>query len=82
MAFIRMIDEDEATGELAALYERASDPGSGLVDNVLKVHSLHPSGLAAHVAVYRAAMTGTPGLGLVDRELIALVVSQVNECVY
>ena len=82
MAWIEMILEDEAGGDLAELYSRVVEPGTSVVDNVLKVHSLHPAGLAAHFALYRAAMSGTAGLKRVDRELIAVVVSDLNGCHY
>ncbi len=82
MTWIETVSEDEAEGELAALYAQVLDPEAGKVDNVLKVHSLHPAGLAAHIAVYRAAMTGTKTLRKVERELIALRVSQLNGCHY
>ncbi len=89
MAFIRVIDEGDADGELAQLYRDAGAggavAGSGpieAVDNILKIHSLDPKSLRAHLAVYRSAMTGTRGLPKVERELIALVVSSVNGCRY
>ena len=85
MAWIETIDEDDARvagGPLAELYAAMADPASGRVDHVLKVHSLHAEGLDAHWRVYRAAMTGTPGLRAVDRELIAVVVSAANGCHY
>ena len=81
-SWIRTIDEADATGELAALYARVTDSGSGRVDNIMKVHSLHPAGLAAHFELYRTVMRGSPTLPTVDREMIALVVSVVNECHY
>jgi alkylhydroperoxidase family enzyme len=81
-AWIRHIDDDEAEGELAGTYRRLVDPADGRLDEVLKVHSLHLAGLEAHYALYRAAMTGTRGLPKVDRELIALTVSQINACHY
>jgi alkylhydroperoxidase family enzyme len=52
------------------------------VDNVLKIHSLHPEGLHAHFAVYGAAMKGTATLPKADREMIAVVVSRINDCHY
>ncbi len=82
MAFIRIIDEPDADGELAALYSSLVDPESGRVDEVLRIHSLNPRGLSAHLAVYAAAMASTKGLRKVDRELIALVVSKINGCHY
>lgn len=82
MAWIRVVDEHEAVGDLAALYRSLVDPGSGRVDNILKVHSLHVDGLRGHVALYRSAMAGTAGLAKTEREMIALVVSRLNGCHY
>ena len=82
MAWIRTIDEKDAGGSLAELYRKMTDPESGRVDNVLKIHSLHPEGLRAHWDLYIAAMKGTKTLRKVDRELIALVVSGINRCHY
>lgn len=81
-AWISTIDESAAEGELARLYAAARDPGSGRVDHVLRVHGLHPEGLAAHLALYRASMAGTRGLRKVEREMVAVVVSKRNGCDY
>ena len=82
MAFIRTIPQQEAETDLLALYARAACPESGEVDNILRIHSLHPRGLAAHLELYQAVMAGTRTLRAVDRELIALTVSQLNRCHY
>ena len=82
MAWIDVIDEGEAEGELAELYRRWVDPESGRVDNVLKIHSLNVEGLRAHLALYQAAMRGTRGLSKAEREMIAVVVSRKNACRY
>ena len=82
MAWIDSIDETAAAGQLDSLYQSLVDPESGNVDNILKVHSLHPRGLAAHEAIYTAAMAGTASLRKVDRELIAYQVSKLNHCHY
>jgi alkylhydroperoxidase family enzyme len=82
MAWIETIDEAAAEGDLAALYQGLLDPESRVVDNIMKVHSLHPRGLAAHESLYRAVMAGTAGLRKVDRELIAYQVSKLNGCHY
>lgn len=81
-AWIEVLPEDRWEGDLEPLLEASLDPGQERVDNVLAVHSLDPAGLAAHLAVYRSAMAGTAGLRKVDRELVALVVSQTNHCHY
>jgi alkylhydroperoxidase family enzyme len=82
MAYIRTISESDATGDLAGLYSTLVDPSHGGVDSILKIHSLNAEGLKAHLAVYRAAMTGTKTLRKVERELIAVVVSKINACHY
>jgi alkylhydroperoxidase family enzyme len=48
----------------------------------MSVHSLHPAGLRAHFQLYRTVMRGTRGLPAVDREMVALVVSRLNQCLY
>ncbi|MCB9892569.1 MAG: peroxidase-related enzyme, partial [Planctomycetes bacterium] len=52
------------------------------VDNILKIHSLHPRGLETHLELYKAVMQGTSTLPTVDREMIALTVSVLNRCHY
>lgn len=82
MTWIDIIPEDEADEELSALYNRARDPASGQIDNILAIHSLHPRGLVAHLELYQAVMAGTPTLRRVEREMIAVVVSRINDCHY
>lgn len=82
MAWIRTIDEGDADDELRELYERTRDPRTGGLDNIMKIHGLHPRGLAAHFELYRAVMRPTPGLRSAEREMIALVASRLNGCHY
>ncbi len=82
MSWIRTISEDDATGRLAELYAAHTDAASGAVDNILKIHSLAPGGLEAHLALYLHVMRGTKTLRKADREMIAVVVSQLNGCHY
>lgn len=82
MAWIEIIDEDGAESELAGLYHQMVDPEFGRVDNIMTIHSLHPGGLRAHHDLYEEVMSGTKSLRKVDREMIALVVSSLNECHY
>ena len=82
MAWIETIREDEWDGDLADLRAEVSDPTHNRVDNIMQIHSLNPRALAAHDALYQSAMAGTVGLRKVEREMIALVVSSLNECEY
>jgi alkylhydroperoxidase family enzyme len=83
VSWIDVVDDAESwDGELASLLERVADPKTGRVDHIMGVHSLNPRSLDAHDQMYRSAMRGTATLRKVDRELIALVVSTINECHY
>ncbi len=82
MAWISTISDDDADDELVALFDRVRDRHTGRVDNIMAIHSLNPAGLAAHDGLYSSAMAGTATLRKVEREMIALVVSQVNDCHY
>lgn len=67
---------------LAEQYDAVLDKGYDRVDNIMAIHSLNPTALAAHNALYTSAMTGTATLRKVEREMIALVVSLENNCNY
>ena len=82
MTWIDTISPDDADERLAALYAAVLDPHSGRLDNIMRVHSLHPAGLEAHYRLYEAVMAGTRTLRKVDREWIALVASSINDCHY
>ena len=82
MAWIKRRDDADAGADLASLYDRVRDPGTGEVDEIMRIHALHPEGLAAHFGLYAAVMRPTAGLPKVDRELIAFRVSQINACHY
>lgn len=82
MAWIRTISEDDADPELGSLYDEMLDPASGRVDNIMTIHSLHPKGLLGHHVLYTAVMASTRTLRKVEREMIALVVSRINDCHY
>ena len=81
MAWIDIIDEENAEGSLKEQYDQLIEPWGG-VDNILKIHSLNPESLAAHVQLYKTLMYGKSPLSRTDREMIALVVSAINQCHY
>ncbi len=81
MAWIRVIDEDEASGRLKQLYDKYEEPSGG-VDNILKIHSLNPPSLQAHFDLYATVMRGKSDLSLAQREMIAVVSSSANKCHY
>ena len=81
MAWIKIIDEQNAEGSLKEQYDKLIEPWGG-VDNILKIHSLNPESLAAHVKLYKTLMYGKSPLRRTDREMIAVVVSAINQCHY
>jgi len=81
MAWIKIIKENEATGNLKNLYDKHMTT-EGLVDNVLKIHSLNPPSLEGHFLFYRKLMYGKSDLSRVQREMIAVVISTINKCHY
>ena len=81
MAWIKVIQEDEATGKLKEMYEKYAE-SSGEVDNILKIHSLNPKSLKTHFDLYAHLMRGKSDLSRVQREMIAVVTSAVNRCHY
>ncbi len=81
-AWIEIIPEDQAEGLLKTLYDQERDRRVGVVDNILKVHSLRPETLRAHADLYHTVMHGPSGLTHAEREMIAVVVSALNRCHY
>lgn len=81
MAWIKVIDETEAEGNLKEMYEKMVEP-SGSVDNILKIHSLNPASLMAHFDLYKTLMRGSRDLSRIRREMIAVVASSLNRCEY
>ena len=81
MAYIPYIPDDEAPPGLAELYDRYRDP-AGHVDNILRIHGPNPASLEAHFKLYSTLMRGKSELTRAQREMIAVVVSSINECHY
>lgn len=81
MAWIKVIAEDEAEGELREFYDKHTTP-EGVVDNILKIHSLNPPSLHGHYDFYSTLMYGKSDLSRIQREMLAVVISVVNRCYY
>ena len=81
MAWIRMLEREEADGELGVLYDKLAPKGEPL-DNVLKIHTLHPRSLSDHYELYKTLMHRPGPLSRRERELVAVAVSSANQCHY
>ena len=81
MAWIKTVGEPAAEGALQQIYDEQRRQ-AGAVANILKIHSLAPEVLGAHLRIYQAALQ-TPGeLSRARREMIAVAVSAANQCHY
>jgi uncharacterized peroxidase-related enzyme len=81
MPWIKVVEPEDATGDLKREYDDATRR-AGKVFNILKVQSLNPGALRASMQLYRATMFGPSGLSRAEREMLATVVSWANHCFY
>lgn len=81
MSWIDEVPEDDATGDLAEVYERIGT-SRGKVSNIMRVQSLEPRAMSAHLDLYLSVVFGRGGLSRPERELLAVVVSAENDCEY
>lgn len=81
MTVIRTTGHAEASDELKQVYDAIAGP-DGEVANILAAQSLSPRTLQAHHTLYRELMFGPGALTRAQRELLAVAVSQANECHY
>jgi alkylhydroperoxidase family enzyme len=81
VAFIDYIPYDDASPELKKLYEKYG--GSNRTPgNVVRIAGPRPRVLDAHIDFFSAIMVGESALTPQQRELIAVVVSGINQCHY
>lgn len=81
MSWIETIDETEASGALKEIYDRIAGE-RGKVSNIMRVQSLNPEAMRAHLELYQEVVYGRNGLSREERELIATAVSVRNGCEY
>jgi len=81
MAYIQKIAEDEAEGLLARVLKARTKAGGRLWE-IVAVQSLNAASLRDSMRFYGQVMFGESPLSRVEREMIAVVTSQVNECHY
>jgi alkylhydroperoxidase family enzyme len=82
MAWIRTVAPSEARGLLRRLYE-AAVRRAGKVYNIIRIQSLRPRALRSSTQLYLEVMHACDsGPSRVQREMIAVTVSQINGCFY
>ena len=81
MAYIQVIEPDQAKGALKETYAQA-ERRAGRVFNILKIMSRSPQALHASMDFYLAIMHEKSPLSRAQREMLATVVSATNRCHY
>ncbi|MBI5857562.1 MAG: peroxidase-related enzyme [Sphingobacteriales bacterium] len=81
MARIKVIQPEDATGALHTIYHDAIEKRGRLAE-VLKIQSLHPDSIRSHMNFYMDIMFSKTSLTRAEKEMIAVVVSATNGCVY
>jgi len=81
MSRIKVIKHEEAEGKLKEIYDGIVESRGQLAD-VLKIQSLRPESIVKHVDLYMEIMFAKSELSRAQREMIAVIVSVANNCVY
>lgn len=81
MAFIQIVQPDQADGLLKKIYD-AAVKRAGRVFQILRVMSLNPPVLRDSMTMYQTIMMGKSEMSRAQREMLAVVVSFENECFY
>ena len=81
MPHIHVIPYDEAVGVARREYDAALGR-AGRIWNIVSIQSQLPEVMRASMRLYQAIMFGPSPLTRAQREMIAVVTSQANQCHY
>ena len=81
MAHIRKVPIDEATGSLKQIYD-AGIARAGSVGQIIQVMSQDPRSCQSAMQFYINLMKTDNALSAAQREMLATVVSNINDCYY
>ena len=73
--------EEGLPEQIRAIYAKAREV-TGFLPNVQRLYAFRPSRFLTWWAHYQDVMRGESGLSRVEREMIAIVVSNQNDCHY
>lgn len=82
MTFIKVIEKDEAESPLKEMYEEMMASRGGRLPPVLQIMSLHPEAMDAVNKLNSKISFGGSTLGRRKEEMIATLVSSINDCDY
>jgi uncharacterized peroxidase-related enzyme len=81
VAFLKLTAESEATGSLKRLYD-AARTRAGYVANIIKLMSRDAATAEASIHFYLRLMKSENALSKARKEMLATVVSNINDCYY
>lgn len=81
MPYVNQIEPEKATGRLKRIYDAAMKR-AGYVAGIIKVMSQDPQSLEGSMGFYGSLMKADNVLSSSRREMLAAVVSNVNDCFY
>ena len=81
MPIIETIQPSDSDGYLREVYDQIFE-SRGKIAEVFKIQSLHPRSILRHLDLYMTIMHGKSPLSREQREMIGIVVSSANKCVY
>ena len=81
-AWVKTTPDNDGDAAQRQACEQVIDPQTGEAAHIIGVQITNPQAMLDHVAFYRTLMFRPSPLSRRQREMIALVVSKVNGCVY
>ena len=81
MPYIKQVTIDQATGLVKKELEKAAKR-AGRIWNIVQIMSLNGRVMKASMEMYGATMFAESPLSRQQREMLAVVVSKANHCVY
>ena len=82
MPYIRQVSDAEAQGAAKRELDAARKRAAGRVWNIVRIMTPNPAALRASMSLYSVLMFGESPLTRAQREMLAVVVSRVNDCHY
>lgn len=81
MAYIKQIEIEEATGATKSLFQASIERAGGIA-NIIRVMGQDGRSANASMGLYVSIMKSPNSLTGAQREMLATVVSNVNDCFY
>ncbi|HWB89018.1 MAG TPA: hypothetical protein VG872_07365 [Acidimicrobiia bacterium] len=81
MPHVHVVPYDESAGVVREEYD-AAIARAGRIWNIVSIQSMQPEVLRDSMRIYRTIMHGPSPLSRAQREMMAVITSQANDCHY